>query len=288
MQTQSVDTHPATEQVMIELIRRASLSKRFRLVQSLTQSMAWSNIHAWQESHPQDSEQEAAVHFVHCSYGAILAKQVHMALQMREHWHVHPTDLVAVMLPAVQVVEELNIPYYLAGSLASSVHGMQQMAQDIDLVVDLAGQAPAMLGRMLKQSYVLDEEAIEKAKEQQSSFSLVHLDTLMKVDIIIPASDAFHTCMRQFIAVHTLDEHYPPLSVASALEMILFKLYRYHCSEQSYTNGLHDDAQWNDIVGMLKVQGPDLDLTLLQRWAKTLGITPLWQRALLDTGLRAA
>src|SRR5439155_22350178 len=101
-------------------------------------------------------------------------------------------------------------------------------------------------------------------------------------------SDAFHTCMRQFVAVHTLDEHYPPLHIASALEMILFKLHRYHCSEQSCTNGLHNDAEWNDIQGMLKVQGPDLDLALLQWWAKTLGITPLWQQALLDTGLRAA
>jgi len=185
-------------------------------------------------------------------------------------------------------MEELDIWYYLAGSLASSVHGIQQMAQDIDLVIDLAGQAPATLRRVLKQSYVLDEEAIQKAKEQHTSFSLVHLDTLMKVDIIIPASDAFHTQMRQFVAAHTLDECYPPLYIASALEMILFKLHRSHCSEQSCTNGLHDDAEWNDILGMLKVQGPDLDLALLQWWAKTLGITHLWQRVLLDTGLRAA
>jgi hypothetical protein len=51
---------------------------------------------------------------------------------------------------------------------------------------------------------------------------------------------------------------------------------------------LHNDAEWNDIQGMLKVQSPDLNLALLQWWTKTLGITPLWQQALLDTGLRAA
>jgi hypothetical protein len=38
MKTQSVDTHPEAERIMIKLIRRAPLSKRFRLVQSLTQS----------------------------------------------------------------------------------------------------------------------------------------------------------------------------------------------------------------------------------------------------------
>jgi hypothetical protein len=74
MRTQSVDTHPEAERIMIELIRRASMSKRFQLVQTLTQSMFWSTIHAWQERHMEVSEREAAVHMLSCSYGPGLAK----------------------------------------------------------------------------------------------------------------------------------------------------------------------------------------------------------------------
>jgi len=47
-----------------------------------------------------------------------------------------------------------------------------------------------------------------------------------------------------------------------------------------------DDAEWNDILGMLKVQGPNLDLTVLERWAKTLNMTDAFVRALVDAGLR--
>lgn len=50
MTTQSLDTHPTAERIMVNMIRKASISKRFRLVQSLTQSALWSSLHAWQDA----------------------------------------------------------------------------------------------------------------------------------------------------------------------------------------------------------------------------------------------
>ncbi|GHO76947.1 hypothetical protein KSD_47180 [Ktedonobacter sp. SOSP1-85] len=47
MSTQSVDTHPDAERVFIDLIRKAPVERRFRLVQSLTQSTLWANIRSW-------------------------------------------------------------------------------------------------------------------------------------------------------------------------------------------------------------------------------------------------
>jgi hypothetical protein len=132
MRTQSVDTHPDAERIMIELIRSAPVSKRFRLMQSLTQSAFWTTMHAWQERHCEAGEQEAAVHVLSYSYGPLIAQRVQAALEMHKGWHLQPIDLLAVMLPARRAFEELNVPYYLGGSIASSLHGMQQLAQDID------------------------------------------------------------------------------------------------------------------------------------------------------------
>ena len=70
--------------------------------------------------------------------------------------------------------------------------------------------------------------------------------------------------------------------------MILFKVQRYQRGEQARTDGMQDDAEWNDILGMLKVQGPDLDLPLLEEWAGARGMTDTWRRALVDAGLRDA
>jgi hypothetical protein len=288
MRTQSVDTHPEAERIMIELIRNSPMSKRFRLVQSLTQSGFWANVHVWQERHCEASEHEAAVHMLSCSYGPGLAQRVQAALERREGWHLQPIDLLAVMLPARRALQDLGIPYYLGGSIASSLHGMQQLAQDIDLVVDLDDQVLPSLFAALGQHYLFNETEARKAVRARTSFPLIHLDALMKVDVVLPKPEAFDTFMRQLIRCFTLDERYPPIQVASATEMLLFKVQRYQRDERSRTDGMQDDAEWNDILGMLKVQGPDLDLPLLEEWAGTLGMTDTWYRALVDAGLRAA
>jgi len=288
MRTQSVDTHPDAERIMIELRRSSPVSKRFRLVQSLTQSAFWATIHTWQERHREANEQEAAMHVLSCSYGHGLAKLVQAALERLEGWHLQPIDLLAVMLPARRVLEDLRMPYYLGGSIASSLHGMQQLAQDIDLVVDLDDQALPLLFAALRQHYLFNEGEARKAVRARTSFPLIHLDSLMKVDIVLPKPEAFDTFMRQLIKCSTLDERYPPIPLASATEMLLFKVQRYQRDEQARTDGMQDDAEWNDMLGMLKVQGPDLDLALLEEWAGALGMTGIWQRALVDAGLRDA
>lgn len=76
--------------------------------------------------------------------------------------------------------------------------------------------------------------------------------------------------MCRLVAAYTLDERYPPVRVASACEMILFKLQRYQRDARSRSDGMRDDSEWNDILGMLKVQGPALDLVRLERWADAL------------------
>ncbi len=288
MRTQSVDTHPDAERIMIELIRSSPMSKRFRLVQSLTQSTFWSTMLAWQERNHKASEQEAAVHVLSCSYGPGLTQRVQAALERREGWHLQPIDLLAVMLPARCALEDLHAPYHLGGSIASSLHGMQQLAQDIDLVADFGEQMPPSLFAALGQHYLLDEDEAREAVREHRPFPLIHLDTLMKVDVVFPKRDTFTTSMRSLIRGYTLDERSPPIPLASATEMLLFKVQRYQRNERSRTDGMQDDAEWNDILGMLKVQGPDLDLPLLEEWAGVLGMTDTWQRALVDAGLRGA
>src|SRR6266566_6765126 len=241
MRMQSVDTHPDAERIMIEVVRRSPVSKRFRLVQSLTQSAFWANIRAWRESHREASEQEAAVHLLSCSYGTDLAQRVQAALEMRACWHLQPTELIAVMLPALHAFEELHVPYYLGGSIASSLHGMQQLAQDIDLVVDLGEQRLPSLFAVLRQYYLFNEGEARKAVRARTSFPLIHLDSLMKVDVVLPKPEAFDTFMRQLIRCYALDEHYSPIPLASATEMLLFKVQRYQRDERSRADGMQDD-----------------------------------------------
>lgn len=69
-------------------------------------------------------------------------------------------------------------------------------------------------------------------------------------------------------------------NVASPEGTILNKLEWYRMG------GEVSDRQWNDILGVLKVQGTDLDMNYLQKWAASLNVTDLLERALVDAGLK--
>lgn len=285
MRTQSADTTLDAERMMIKLIRDAPMSKRFKLVQSLTQSVLWPHIHSWLERHKEASEADAAVHLISRWYGFAIAQRVQTALDQRAGWHIQPADLLAAILPALHVFEDIQVTYYVGGSVASSLHGMQQAAQDIDLVVDLHEQSISSLLALLRQNYILDMDGAGKAARERTIIPMIHLDSLLKADLIFPKTDAFNTSMRQFVSRHMLSDGYPPLPIASANEMILFKLRRYQHNERTRTDGMRDDAEWNDILGMLKVQGAALDLAFLEKWTRRLDVIHTLSRAFVDAGL---
>jgi len=66
--------------------------------------------------------------------------------------------------------------------------------------------------------------------------------------------------------------------VASAEDMILQKL------EWFQSGGGVSERQWEDVIGMLKVQTGNLDLGYLRRWAAELRLEGLLDRALEDVG----
>jgi hypothetical protein len=91
--------------------------------------------------------------------------------------------------------------------------------------------------------------------------------------------------MAQAIEMHLLDDRSPAFPVASAGEMTLWKLARYHADKMARHDGMEDDAGWNDILGMLKVQGPRLNMPLLELWAMQLGMSEVLVQAFVDAGI---
>ncbi|TMC18485.1 MAG: hypothetical protein E6J34_17005 [Chloroflexi bacterium] len=289
MRTQSIDTHPDVEQVLITLLRQAPIQKRFQSVQALTRSAGiWASVHAWLRHHPEASMQEAGVHYVASAYGNHLARLVQDRLVQQEHWQVQPIDILAVLKPILSVFTSAGIAYYLGGSLASSLHGMQQLAQDIDLVIHPQSLSlsykhlwtPTHI-TALKEHYAIDEDEVQRG----ATVSLLHLDSLLKIDVIVPQKETFDLAMAQLIEMQLLDEHHTAFPVASATEMILWKLAHYHTDKTTRHDGMEDDAGWNDVLGMLKVQGPQLNTRLLIQWAKRFAIGEVLQQAFFDAGV---
>ena len=82
-------------------------------------------------------------------------------------------EAVRVLVQVVDALEELNIAYHVAGSYASSVHGIPRQSQDVDLVVDLPASAvPPLVSKLSGDSYI-KEDSVREAIRTKRSFKAV-------------------------------------------------------------------------------------------------------------------
>src|SRR5205807_4582709 len=188
-------------------------------------------------------------------------------------------DILAATTPVVEALEQLEVPYHIGGSVASSLNGIPRLTIDVDLVTNLKLEHVRPLVRLLEGEYYIDEDAVRDAVKRRSSFNVIHLESILKIDVFIAKSRVFDQEEFRRVQLKTLEGSDRPFYVASPEGTILNKLEWYRMG------GEVSDRQWNDILGVLKVQDSNLDMAYLQRWAVALKVSDLLERALVDAGL---
>lgn len=184
---------------------------------------------------------------------------------------------LAVTLKVTRVLEELEIPYFISGSLASTLHGMVRTTLDADIVAEITLEQVQPFVSALREEFYLDEAMIADAIRHHSSFNLVHLSTMFKVDVFVPQP-------RPFLQSQLARAQRLPLSpeedlaarFASPEDTILSKLEWYRLG------GEVSERQWRDILGVLKNRAGDLDVDYLRQWASALHVEDLLERALVQ------
>ncbi len=99
--------------------------------------------------------------------------------------------------------------------------------------------------------FYADLEAIKTGAASSRSFNLIHLDTMLKVDVFAAGAVPFHLMqMRRRVLQATGPDGQTNIYVASPEDTVLAKLQWYR------QGGGVSDRQWTDVLGVLKVQGP--------------------------------
>lgn len=184
-----------------------------------------------------------------------------------------------VTLKVTATLEKLGIPYFISGSFASALYGMVRSTQDADIVADMQQEHCQALVSALWDEFYVDDEAIAEAIQHNSSFSIIHRETMFKVDIFVPRQRPF--LQSQFARVQrqsfTLEKEVST-NFASPEDVILSKLEWYRLG-----SGV-SNLQWRDVLGVLKTRANKLDLDYLRKWAGELDVGDLLERALQEAG----
>jgi hypothetical protein len=181
---------------------------------------------------------------------------------------------LAVTLAVIEVLDALQVPYFLGGSFASSAQGAARATLDADIVADLQPEHVPAFIEELQNAFYLDPDTIRHAVRRRGSFNLIHLKTMFKVDVFVNQGRPFE--QSQFARRQVSQLSADPERTAyfsSPEDTVLAKLEWYRLGGEA------SDRQWRDVLSVLRVQQGRLDLGYLATWAEQLGVTDLLRRA---------
>jgi hypothetical protein len=184
---------------------------------------------------------------------------------------------VEVTLKVTGVFEGLGIPYLIGGSLASALYGMVRTTQDSDVVAELRPEHIHDFVSALQGEFHIDEEMIVDAIQHNSSFNIIHRETMFKVDVFVPHHRPFLQSQLARAQMQTFSfETEVSGRFASPEDTVLSKLEWYRMG------GEVSDRQWRDILGVLKTRAGELELDYMRKWAEELKVMDLLERALKE------
>ena len=188
-------------------------------------------------------------------------------------------DSVEGALAVAKVFEELQIPYYVGGSLASSAYGPYRATVDADLVADIRPENIDQLVTALSDEFYVDAEMILDAIRHHSSFNLLGHRIFAKVDVFIPKDRAYSHAAFERRTLRQIDpDSERQVYLASPEDTVLAKLEWYRLGHEV------SDRQWADIKNVLEEQKKTIDKSYLRLWAVELRVTDLLERALTESG----
>ena len=115
-------------------------------------------------------------------------------------------DIIDAVSPVIDAFEKCAIPYYIGGSIASSLYGIARATIDVDLAADIKVEHITPLKNLLKVGYYFDEEIVSEAVSQKSSFNLIHLETMIKIDVFIVKDERYQNEVFKRVRKDILEE----------------------------------------------------------------------------------
>ncbi|HSO36556.1 MAG TPA: hypothetical protein VLT33_28720 [Labilithrix sp.] len=181
-------------------------------------------------------------------------------------------EVSGVLDRVAQLLAAAGIPFMVAGSFASTAHGLPRSTQNLDLVIDPPSAATfdALLASIPADRYYVDADAARDALRRRSMFNMIDLTSGWKIDLIVRKNRAFSR--DEFARRTKMSVLGVSVFVASPEDTIVAKL------EWSKLAG-GSERQRRDVAGIVATIGAALDRPYMETWIRDLDLADEWEAA---------
>lgn len=158
------------------------------------------------------------------------------------------------------ILDSMQIPYMLSGSIAMNLYAEPRTTQDIDLVVEMLIEEVPFFIKFLEDKFYFDEVTIYEEVRRKGMFNIIDFESGYKVDFIIRKSEVYEQVKFQ----RRLKTTYADITfwVISAEDLVVSKL--------QWIQILESDKQKRDIANLL--ENEQLDKDYINRWCSILNL----------------
>ena len=176
----------------------------------------------------------------------------------------------ALLKTIVDALDRNQIPYMVVGSFASTFHGEPRTTQDLDLVIDpTIDSLQRLVSELDPSEFYVDADTARDALDRRTMFNIVEMATAWKVDLVIRRARPFsieELARRQRVTMLGVE-----VAAATAEDTIIAKL--------EWAKAGNSDRQLDDVAGILRVRGADIDQAYIAAWVSALQLESQWERA---------
>ena len=167
----------------------------------------------------------------------------------------------------IDALEAIGAQYAIWGGLAVVAYGEPRFTQDMDILLNPVGFAPALFVRRLQEMhYHVDEIAINQALSG-GFFNVIHLHYLIKVDIYVPTEPELLAMIAERVYLPFDEMRRAAYLTPTAVIVAKFRAF----GESQSTRHL------DDIASIVRLQGKKLDQSHLDAVAGRLGLLGVWR-----------